>query len=242
MILPFPAGKHFLCSFFSEKIIVMNKSALFSSITRKVVMALAGLFLATFLFVHLFINLMLLLNDGGQAFTAAASFMGTNPVIRIFEQVLFAGFLLHMVFGVLVSMQNRQSRPVSYSYSNRSETSFLSKYMFHSGIIVFIFLLLHFFDFYFIKVGLVAPPQGVEAHDFYHRAVLLFSNNLYSSLYLISFLFLGFHLNHAIQSAFQSMGWNHSRYTGTLKVIGTIYAVVISGGFMTIPLCFMLFR
>ncbi|ABL64172.1 succinate dehydrogenase subunit C [Chlorobium phaeobacteroides DSM 266] len=242
MVLPSPAGKTFLCSFSSEKTIVMNKSALLSSITKKVVMALAGLFLATFLFVHLFINLMLLLDDGGQAFTTAASFMGTNPVIRIFEQVLFAGFLLHIVFGILVSIQNRQSRPVSYSYSNRSDTSFLSKYMFHSGIVVLIFLLLHFFDFYFIKVGLVAPPPGVEAHDFYHRSILLFSNNLYASFYLISFLFLGFHLNHATQSAFQSMGWNHSRYTGALKVIGTIYAVVISGGFMAIPIFFLLFR
>jgi len=107
--------------------------------------------------------------------------------------------------------------------------------MFHTGIIVFIFLLLHFFDFYFIKIGLVAPPPGVESHDFYHRTLLLFSSPWYSLLYIVCFVFLGIHLNHAIQSAFQTLGWNHSKYTDAVKIIGSAYSVLITAGFSLVP-------
>jgi succinate dehydrogenase / fumarate reductase, cytochrome b subunit len=209
--------------------------SLYSSITKKVLMALAGLFLVTFLCVHLGINLMLLKDDGGRTFTEAATFMGTNPLIKVFEIVLFAGFLLHILFGLIVSGQNRAARPAPYVCSNSSETSFFSKYMFHTGIIVFIFLLLHFFDFYFIKIGLVAPPPGVESHDFYHRTLLLFSSPWYSLLYIVCFVFLGIHLNHAIQSAFQTLGWNHSKYTDAVKIIGSAYSVLITAGFSLVP-------
>ncbi|HWQ25645.1 MAG TPA: succinate dehydrogenase cytochrome b subunit [Chlorobaculum sp.] len=214
----------------------------FSSITSKVTMALAGLFLVTFLLVHLGINLLLLADDGGQSFTAAAGFMATNPVIKVFEVVLFAGFLVHMIFGLIVSLRNRASRPVRYQHQNKSETSPFSKYMIHTGIIVFVFLALHFIDFYFVKIGLVAPPTGIDRHDFYRRSLLLFSDKGYSAIYLASFLFLGFHLNHAIQAAFQTMGFNHSKYTGAVKMAGTAYSVLVAGGFMVIPLFFMLFR
>ena len=213
-----------------------------SSITGKVIMALAGLFLVVFLLVHLGINLLLLADDGGRAFTGAATFMATNPVIRIAEVVLFGGFLIHMMFGVGVSIRNRRSRPVRYQHKSESETSPLSKYMLHSGIIVFIFLVLHFIDFYFIKVGLVAPPAGIERHDFYHRSLLLFSDKGYSAVYLVGFLFLGFHLNHAVQAAFQTIGMNHSKYIDGIKVFSMLYAIIVAGGFMTIPLWFILFR
>ncbi len=214
---------------------------LYSSITKKVLMALAGLFLVTFLCVHLGINLMLLKNDGGRAFSEAAAFMGTNPVIKSAEIVLFAGFLLHIAFGLVVSFQNRSARPAAYARSNSSETSFFSKYMFHTGIIVLIFLALHFCDFYFIKIGLVAPPPGIAGHDFYSRTLLLFSTPLYSLFYIVSFIFLGIHLNHAIQSAFQTLGWNHSKYTDAVKLIGSVYSVFIAIGFSIVPIYVLFF-
>lgn len=205
-------------------------------------MALAGLFLAVFLLVHLGINLLLLAGDEGKSFSIAASFMATNYVVRIFELVLFGGFLIHMIIGVGVSILNRTARPIRYQHKSLSETSPMSKYMFHSGIIVFVFLLLHFIDFYFIRLGLVAPPPGIDRHDFYHRALLLFSDKGYSSVYLICFIALGFHLSHALQAAFQTVGLNHSKYTAGIKVASTLYAIVVAGGFMVIPLWVMFFR
>jgi len=214
---------------------------LYSSLTKKVLMALAGLFLVTFLCVHLGINLLVLKNDGGRAFTAAATFMGTNPLIKVSEIVLFTGFILHIFFGLLVSGQNRAARPVAYTCSNSSDTAFFSKYMFHTGIIIFIFLALHFFDFYFIKIGLVAPPPGITSHDFYSRTLLLFSTPWYSLLYIISFIVLGIHLNHAFQSAFQTLGWNHSKYMNAVKFIGSAYSLFIAVGFSLVPIYILFF-
>jgi succinate dehydrogenase / fumarate reductase cytochrome b subunit len=214
----------------------------YSSITRKVIMALAGLFLVTFLLVHLGINLMLLVNDDGRSFSAAAAFMGTNPVIRVFEVVLFGGFALHIMYGALLSFKNRASRPIRYMHRNESETSPLSKYMLHTGIVILIFLVLHFIDFYFVKIGLVSPPPGVDRHDFYRMSIILFTNPWYSLIYALSFLALGFHLNHAIQSAFQTMGLTNSKYTLAVKALSTSYAVIVAGGFMSIPLWFIFFR
>jgi succinate dehydrogenase / fumarate reductase cytochrome b subunit len=121
----------------------------YSSITKKIVMGLAGLFLAVFLLVHLGINLLLLAGDDGAMYLAASGFMSSNVAIKVFEVVLFGGFFVHIVFGLLVTFKNWASRPVRYYMTNKSETSLFSKYMFHTGIIIFVFLLLHFINFFF---------------------------------------------------------------------------------------------
>jgi succinate dehydrogenase / fumarate reductase cytochrome b subunit len=214
----------------------------FSSITKKIVMACAGLFLVTFLLVHLGINLCLLLDDGGKWFIDASTFMATNYIIKIFEVVLFGGFLLHIFYGVILTLKNWASRPVGYYKSNKSETSFFSKYMIWTGCIIFIFLAMHFMNFYFVKVGLVPVPEGAnDKHDMYHMAIALFSNPVYSSIYIVFMLLLGFHMYHAFQSAFQTLGINHNKYNCTIKTIALIYSLVVSIGFAIIPVYFLFF-
>lgn len=203
-------------------------------------MALAGLFLIVFLVMHLSINLLLLRNDGGAAYTSAVHFMTTNPLIKIMEVFLFGGFLIHIVFGVIIQIKNWMARPVRYKVEGFSQTSFFSKFMIHTGIVIFIFLVVHFINFYFVKLGLVAPPEGLGKHDFYQMASLLFASRFYSILYIILMVFLGFHLQHAFQSAFQTLGLNHTRYTPFIKALGTFYAIVVSLGFAIIPLYFLI--
>jgi succinate dehydrogenase / fumarate reductase cytochrome b subunit len=204
-------------------------------------MSILGLFLVSFLAVHLVINLMLLLNDGGESFRAAAEFMGTNPIIKIFEVVLFAAFIVHIALGIILYFQNKAARPVAYQKANVSESAFMSKYMIHTGIIVFIFLILHFIHFYFVKVGLISGLMDAHGHpDFYNSSIALFKQPLYSIIYLIAFLALGFHLNHAIQSGFQSLGLEHAKYTGFVKLFSTLYALIITLGFSIIPIYFLL--
>jgi succinate dehydrogenase / fumarate reductase cytochrome b subunit len=218
-------------------------STLFSSsIGKKLLMSLAGLFLCTFLVVHLAINLLLLLNDGGEAFKTGVEFMTTNPVVKIMEYVLFGGFLIHIIWGTILQMQNWMARPKRYAITNNSQTSFFSKYMIHTGAIIFVFLVIHLMNFYAVKLGLVAVPAGVEGkHDFYHMAINLFSQRLYSTIYVGFMIFLGFHLIHAFQSAFQTLGINHKKYSPAINVIGIIYSIVVSAGFAIIPLYFMFF-
>lgn len=214
----------------------------FSSISKKIFMACLGLFLLVFLLVHLSINLCLLRNDNGEWFKAAADFMSTNYVVKVFEIVLFGGFLLHMLIGIILTLQNWAARPVGYHKANRTQTSFFSKYMIWTGLIILIFLAIHFMNFYFVKLGIVPVPQGAEGkHDFYHMAINLFSSPLYCGIYIVLMIVLGFHLNHALQSAFQTLGLNHDKYLSFVKAFSTVYAIIIAGGFITIPVYFLFF-
>ena len=109
---------------------------LFSSITKKFVMALAGLFLLTFLPLHLIINLMLLKSEP-EPFNIAAHFMATFPLIKIMEIVLFGTILIHISWGILLQIQNWIARPVGYVIGNKSEISFFSKFMIWTGATIF---------------------------------------------------------------------------------------------------------
>jgi succinate dehydrogenase / fumarate reductase cytochrome b subunit len=210
---------------------------LFSSITKKFVMALAGLFLLTFLPVHLFINLMLLKREPGP-FNTAAHFMATFPLIRIMEIVLFGTILIHISWGILLQIQNWLARPVGYVRSNKSETSFFSRFMIWTGAIVLTFLILHWFNFYFIKIGLVSG----NPEDFYSVAHNLFKIPAYDYIYLACFTLLGFHLFHAFYSAFQTLGLNHRLWNPVVKPIALFYAIIIPAGFAFISITLWLFR
>jgi succinate dehydrogenase / fumarate reductase, cytochrome b subunit len=224
----------------------MNPSILnFSSITKKIWMAFLGLFLMMFLVVHLGINLCLLRDDGGKWFTDAAHFMGTNYVVKVFEIVLFGGFLLHILLGIILQVRNWISRPVRYAVNNRSTTPFLSKYMIYTGAIVFIFLAIHMVNFYFIKIGLVgenAPRLEGGEPDFYVIAQQLFALPGYSVLYILLFIVLGFHLNHAFQAAFQTLGLQNKKYTPAITLAGRFYAIIVPFGFIIIPIYFLFIR
>ena len=131
----------------------MSSSALtFSSVTKKIVMSLMGLFLIIFLLVHLTVNLFLLFDPTRELFNVAAHFMATNPVLKIMEISLFAGFIIHILFGLILQIQNWLARPKRYKVEGYSHTSFFSKFMIHTGIVILIFLVLHLLDFYFVKI------------------------------------------------------------------------------------------
>ncbi len=215
-----------------------------SSLSQKYVMALAGIFLMLFLVSHLATNILMLRGDDGEAFRGAVRFLTENPFIKIMEYVLFAGFLIHIMLGVILQIQNTRARPVKYHTRLKTETSTFSRYMFHTGVIIFIFLVIHLVNFFFVRLGWVPIPEVAEGdrYEFYEMARELFQNPWYSAIYLISFVFLGFHLKHAFQSAFQSLGLNHNKYTPAIKTIGTIYALVISIGFASIPVYFLFFH
>lgn len=210
---------------------------LFSSISKKFVMALAGLFLLTFLPVHLIINLMLLKTDP-VPFNETAHFMATFPLIKIMEVVLIGAILIHIGWGIYIQIQNWLARPVGYVSGNKSETTFFSKFMIWTGATVLTFLVLHFFNFFFVKLGLV---KG-DPEDFYNMAHSLFKIPAYNYIYLTCFTLLGFHLYHAFSSAFQTLGLNHRIWTPIIKIIALIYAIVLPAGFASISISLWLVR
>jgi len=206
-------------------------------------MALLGLFLMVFLVVHLGINLCLLRNDDGVWFRAAAHFMGTNYIVKILEVFLFGGFILHIFIGIVLQIKNWFSRPVRYKISNKTDTPFLSKYMIYTGAIVLTFLIIHLFNFFFIKFGWVnSPVNPLEDGDadFIGVAKYLFSQPGYSLVYIAFFIGLGFHLYHAFQAAFQTLGLDHKTYTPFITGFGIFYSIIIPLGYIIIPLYFLI--
>lgn len=210
---------------------------LFSSISKKLVMALAGVFLLFFLPVHLYVNLLLLQDDPG-VFNRAAHFMATFPLVRILEVLLIAALLMHIIWGLIVQIQNWLSRPVGYIKVNRSDTSFFSRFMIWTGATVLTFLVIHFFNFFFIKLGLV--PGNPE--DFYTLAHNLFSIPAYNLVYIASFIILGLHLYHAIWSAAQTLGLSHRIWTPVIKGLAVIYSILIPAGFTFISISIWLLQ
>ena len=200
-------------------------------------MALAGVFLLLFLPIHLSINLLLLKSDP-DPFNKAAHFMATFPLVRIIEIILIAAILIHIAWGLLVQIQNWLARPVGYAGGNKSETSFFSRFMIWTGAVVLTFLVLHFCNFWFIRLGLV--PGNSE--DFYTTAHNLFKIPAYNYIYLTCFVLLGLHLYHAFVSASQTLGLNHRIWTPVVKVVALIYAILLPAGFSIISLTLWLFR
>lgn len=221
----------------------MGNSKIQSSLTKKYVMAFMGLFLITFLFVHMTINLLVLL-PSTDWFNIAAHFMGTNIFIKIFEVVLFGGFIIHIIYGVILQIQNWLARPARYKVEGWSHTSPFSKFMIHLAVLIFIFLVIHLTDFY-VKVKFLGEVGEVAINDkMYHDLAALiiakFQIPLFVFGYILAFVFLGFHLHHGFQSAFQSLGLNHSKYTPFIKILSTMVSIVLALGYICIPLAIYL--
>ena len=212
-----------------------------SSIGKKLIMSLAGLFLIIYLVVHLGINVTLILFDNTETFNKAATFMGNNPIIKVMEIILFGGFLLHMIYGTVLQIQNLLARPTGYKKTNYSQTSFFSKYMLHTALILTIFLVLHLLDFWvknkFLgEVHEITYANGKTYHDLGAMVVDRFQIGWVVIVYVVLLLGLGFHLHHSFQSAFQTLGLNHKTYTPIIKALGVIYSIVVTGGFISIPI------
>ena len=212
-----------------------------SSIGRKLMMAVAGLFLSVFLLVHLGINLTLILFEDPRIFNIAAHFMGTNILIKIFEIVLFGGIFLHIIYGLIVQIMNWLARGKRYKVYNNAQTSFFSKFMIHTAVIILVFLVIHLFNFY-IKAKFLhghveeVVYNGKHYHDLGTMVLEKFQILWVDVFYIACFLFLGFHLWHGFQSAFQTLGVNHSVYSPWIKALGVIYTLIVVAGFSVIPL------
>ncbi len=139
-----------------------------TSISKKIVLASVGLFLIVFLLVHLSINLCLLRADHGAWFYNATNFMGTNYIVKVFEVVLFAAIIIHICLAIALQIQNWMSRPVRYKVRSKSKTSTGSRFMIWTGGLVLCFLVLHFFNFYFVKLDLVDGKYMATAKHIDH--------------------------------------------------------------------------
>lgn len=205
-------------------------------------MSLTGIFLILFLIVHLTGNLQLLADDGGKSFNIYAAFMSHNPFIKVISIGLYAFIILHSIQGVWLWRMNRKAKGVTYKGGRVAGATWASKNMALLGVLIFAFLCLHMGDFWVKmrftdQLTMVTYPGHEEAvQDIYSRVNVAFQEWWIVVVYLLGTLSLGIHLVHGFQSAFQSLGWNHKKYTPWIRSISWIYAIVVPVGFAIIPL------
>ena len=205
-----------------------------SSLGQKVVMAVTGLFLITFLIVHCGINALIFYNDGGETFEAGAHFMGTNPIIRTMEVVLFLGLLIHMYQALILTRKNQQARPVKYAVSAGNATSkWYSRSMGILGSLILMFLIIHLKHFWVVSRFTDHLEKG---ETMYAEMQEVFENMGFVIIYVLGVAALCYHLVHGFGSAFQTLGMNNKIYTPIIRNVGIAFSIIICFVFAMMPI------
>jgi succinate dehydrogenase / fumarate reductase cytochrome b subunit len=209
-----------------------------SSLGKKLIMALTGLFLISFLIIHCTINAMIFLNDGGATFSHWGHFMGTNPIIRLLEIGLVLGFLFHIIDGYLLIVQNRRARPVRYSQvSQPGNTNWYGLSMGLLGTLILIFLVIHTSHFWIpnrISQGFTNWEEGEI--DMYAKMLIIFKVPYVVIVYVLGCISLFWHLLHGFRSSFQTLGLNHQKYNGIISFLGTAFSIIVPTIFALMPI------
>lgn len=213
--------------------------ALSTSVGKKFVMAITGLLLCGFLVAHLAGNLLLWVPDGGQSYNDYAHTLHKNEaLLMVAETGLFALFLAHIFIAVQTVRENLAARKVGYAMRQSKQEGRIAMdgwrpdtWMAVSGAVILGFIILHLIDFKFecrepslYEVGGVAVEPAVKAANLLKTPITRIG-------YGIGFLFLSFHLAHGFQSAFQTLGVNHPKYTPLIKLASLLFAIAMGVGF-----------
>jgi succinate dehydrogenase / fumarate reductase cytochrome b subunit len=181
----------------------------------------------------------------GELFNAGAHFMAM-PIIRFgLQPVLAGGFIIHIIYAIILTLQNQKARPEKYATQDLKESStWSSRNMFVLGGLVLVFIAMHLMHF-FIKMQITGDVpttmlDGKEVHDGAKLVKALFTAGtmgmVYTALYVLGAILLGLHLSHGFWSAFQSVGLSNSIWRARLEKVGYIYAIFVAAGFTIIPL------
>lgn len=202
-----------------------------SSIGKKLLVALAGLLLMGFLITHLAGNLFLFV--GAESFNRYAEAIEHNPLLPLAEAGLVALFLVHIALSLRARRANWAARPVPYAaYESKGGRTWGSMTMTATGSLILLFVVLHVATMKF-KYG------GAKGEDLFTHVTTWFQNPLYALFYVAAVLGVGLHLSHGVQSALQTFGVSHPRYTPLLKTGGRALAALLTLGFASMPLYFL---
>lgn len=218
------------------------KRALASSVGKKVLMAITGLLLCGFLVVHLAGNL--LLYKSPAAYDEYAHGIHSEKLaapLVLAEIGLFGLFAVHLALALWLTRDNESARPVNYAMKQTKMQQGPMAYpassvMGITGLIVLLFLLLHLIDFKFEW----RPDVDVAGLEPYEKAIKLLGNPITLVVYIVGSVVLGYHLIHGVQSAFQSLGMNHPKYTPWIKCLSVLFGIAVGIGFASFPLCCMM--
>lgn len=227
------------------------KDFLLSSLGKKLIMSLTGLFLCLFLIVHMLGNLQLFMPSPegmpeGYVFNMYAFHMTTNPLIKIISYGNYFFILLHAVQGILITRQNRIAKGGKYQGKEVSDTAaaMASRNMRNLGLLIFVFLGLHMWQFWAkmhffdipVMEGVVEGGESIK--DLYKIVSIAFENPLNVLFYLAALVGLSMHLMHGFWSAFQSIGLSNKKYAPIIRAVAMGYAILVPLGFALMPIVF----
>ena len=202
-----------------------------SSIGKKIMVALAGLLLCGFLITHLAGNLFLFV--GGAAFNRYAEILESNPLLPLAEGGLVVLFLIHIVLSLRARLANAAARPIGYlTAADKGARTPGSRTMAATGSLILLFIIVHVATIKY-QVG------GAKGTTLFSHVTGWFANPLYAGFYVLALIGLGLHLAHGVQSAFQTFGVNHPRYTPMIKKAGLAFAALMALGFASMPIYFI---
>ena len=214
-----------------------------SSIGRKLLMSLTGLFLISFLVAHLVGNLQLIFADP-EAFNHYAQFMGHNPIIQTIAKGLYFFIILHTIVGLRLWSKNKKAKGQKYVASTSANASWASKNMALLGTLILAFLFIHMGDFWwklkFVDIPMATYDDGVSIKDAYLIVAETFSKIGFVIAYVIGMIILAFHLWHGFASAFQTLGINHKKYTPIIEFLGKAFSIIVPVAFAIIPIVMFL--
>lgn len=207
-----------------------------SSLARKYVMALSGLFLVFFLAQHCTINLTSVIAP--ETFNEWSHFMGYNPLVQyVLQPILIGGVIIHFVMGFVLEIQNNRARGIKYAkYTGSANAPWVSRNMIISGAVVLAFIGLHMYDFWVHEMAYKYIEAKPEDPTRYHaETVEKFEPFWRTIIYIVSFILLALHLWHGFASSFQSMGVRN-KYTPAITKFAKVFSIVIPLLFVFIAL------
>ena len=212
------------------------KTLFSTSIGKKFAMAISAIFLMIFLLQHFIINITSVFSE--EIFNMLSHFMGTNPIVQfILQPILIAGVLFHFIMGFYLEIQNRKAAKYEYQKEKGSANStWMSRNMITSGLVILAFLVLHFIDFWVPEMNhkyIEFLPE--DPNRYFKHLVHKFENPFRVAMYCLAFVLLALHLLHGFTSSLRSMGTNKS-YVASAKTAGIIYSIGIPLGFCVIAI------
>ncbi len=203
-------------------------------------MAVSGAAIVGFLIAHLTGNLLVFagpekINAYGQGLR------DLGPLLWVLRIGILAFFVLHIITSINLADKNRSARLVSYTKKKSIQSTIASRTMFFSGLTILTFVIYHLLHYTF---GIIQPEfyhgeytlhDGRTVHDIYAMIYHGFSNPFIVLSYFIAMTFICLHLSHAISSAFQTLGFNHPKYNGKIKMAGMGLATILWVGYISIP-------
>ena len=215
-----------------------------STLFRKTLAALSGLFLVLFLVGHLVGNLQLIFasGDSGQKqFNEYALFMTTNPAVKVLSIITYSSIIFHTLLTIFLAIQSKRTRPIKYEVSSGSEnSSWASRNMPLLGILVLIFIVIHMKSFWYeMHFGVIGDdPNGNK--DLYTVTVVAFKEWWYTIFYVFSMVILAYHLHHGISSGFQTLGLKTRKYVNIIQKFALVFSIIVPAAFASIPIILFL--